>query len=270
MSEHLELDVLEATVQPINLEHLHGPFDIIGDVHGCFDELLELLEKLGYTVTETNAPNKEFAIEVPESRQVIFLGDLVDRGPASPSVLGLAMSMVSQNKALCVPGNHDVKFVRKLKGRDVKIAHGLAETLEQIAECSDEFRQRVIQFFDELPSHRILDDGKLVVAHAGIKESMQGKDSSKIRAFTLYGDVSGETDEYGLPIRKDWGKNYSGTATVVHGHTPVLEPRKLNRTVCVDTGCVFGGKLTAYRYPEDELVSVQARRRYSEYAKPLC
>lgn len=269
MSKHLSADKQEATVQPINLEHLHGPFDIIGDVHGCFDELLELLEKLGYSVTETNSANREFHVTAAESRQVIFLGDLVDRGPASPSVLGLAMSMVAQNKALCVPGNHDVKFVKKLKGRDVKISHGLAETLEQIADCSDEFRRRVIEFFDVLPSHRILDDGNLVVAHAGIKESMHGKDSPKIRAFALYGDVNGENDEYGLPIRKDWGKNYSGAATVVHGHTPVLEARKLNRTICIDTGCVFGGKLTAYRYPEDELVSVQARRQYSEYAKPL-
>ncbi|MBI2811540.1 MAG: metallophosphoesterase [Candidatus Melainabacteria bacterium] len=260
---------MQEAAQPINLEHMHGPFDIIGDVHGCFDELLELLEKLGYVVKETDSANKEFDVVVPESRQVIFLGDLVDRGPASPSVLGLVMCMVAQNKALCVPGNHDVKFVKKLKGRDVSVAHGLAETLEQIADCSDQFRERVIQFFDVLPSHRILDDGKLVVAHAGIKESMQGKDTSKTRAFALYGDVSGENDEYGLPIRKDWGKNYSGAATVVHGHTPVREPRKLNRTICIDTGCVFGGKLTAYRYPEDELVSVQARKQYSEYAKPL-
>jgi len=260
---------MQEAVQPINQEHLHGPFDIIGDVHGCFEELLELLEKLGYAVTETDTATKQFDVAVPELRRVVFLGDLVDRGPDTPSVLGLAMSMVEQGKALCVPGNHDVKFVKKLKGRDVKIAHGLAESLEQIAHYSEEFHQRVIQFFDQLPSHRILDDGKLVVAHAGIKESMQGKDTSKTRAFTLYGDVSGENDEYGLPIRKDWGKNYSGAATVVHGHTPVLEPRKLNRTVCIDTGCVFGGKLTAYRYPEDELVSVPARRQYSEYAKPL-
>ncbi|MBS1953087.1 MAG: metallophosphoesterase [Cyanobacteria bacterium SZAS-4] len=270
MNEHLNADTQESTVQPIDLKHLHGPFDIIGDVHGCFDELLELLEKLGYSIKETNSATKEFDVITPESRQVIFLGDLVDRGPASPDVLGLAMSMVGQNKALCVPGNHDVKFVKKLKGRDVKIMHGLAETLEQMADCSDEFRQRVIEFFDQLPSHRILDDGNLVVAHAGIKESMQGKDSSKIRAFTLYGDVDGAIDEYGLPIRKDWGKNYSGNAMVVHGHTPVLEARKVNRTVCIDTGCVFGGKLTAYRFPEDEFVSVQARRQYSAYAKPLC
>ncbi len=253
----------------INQEHLHGPFDIIGDVHGCFVELQQLLEELGYVVTETDTEMKVFNVSCPDMRQVIFLGDLVDRGPDTPSVLGLAMSMVEQGKALCVPGNHDVKLVKKLKGRDVKISHGLAESLEQIAGYSEQFRQCVIEFFDGLPSHYILDDGKLVVAHAGIKESLQGKDNHRVTAFTLYGDTSGELDEYGLPIRNDWGAKYQGTATVVHGHTPMLEPRRVNRTVCIDTGCVFGGKLTALRYPEDEFVSVIAHRQYSEYIKPL-
>jgi protein phosphatase len=253
----------------INQEHLHGPFDIIGDVHGCFVELLELLEKLGYVVRETDALTKKFDVTTPDSRQVIFLGDLVDRGPDTPSVLGLAMSMVAQEKALCVPGNHDVKFVKKLKGRDVKISNGLAESLEQIASYSDDFQKRVIEFFDSLPTHRILDDGKLVVAHAGIKESLQGKDTDRVTAFTLYGDTNGESDEYGLPIRNDWGAKYEGAALVVHGHTPLLEPRRVNRTICIDTGCVFGGKLTAYRYPDDEFVSITAHKPYSEHVKPL-
>jgi protein phosphatase len=253
----------------INQEDLHGPFDIIGDVHGCFVELLELLQKLGYLVCETDALTKTFDITTPDSRQVIFLGDLVDRGPDTPSVLGLAMSMVAQEKALCVPGNHDVKFVKKLKGRDVKISHGLAESLEQIASYSDDFQKRVIDFLDSLPTHRILDDGKLVVAHAGIKESLQGKDTPRVTAFTLYGDTNGDSDEYGLPIRNDWGAKYEGAALVVHGHTPILEPRRVNRTICIDTGCVFGGKLTAYRYPEDEFVSVTAHKPYSEHVKPL-
>ncbi len=248
---------------------LRGPFDIIGDVHGCLTELVDLLQRLGYGVSETDNKAKVFDVQAPESRRVIFLGDLVDRGPDTPSVLGLVMGMVEKNQALCVPGNHDAKFVKKLKGRNVKIAHGLAESLEQIAICSNDFKQRTIDFFDRLPSHYILDDGKLIVAHAGIKASMQGKDSPKVTAFTLYGDVSGENDEYGLPIRKDWAQHYDGDALVVHGHTPLLEPRRLNQTICVDTGCVFGGKLTAYRYPEDELISVPARMQYSQHVRPL-
>ncbi|HEY9731448.1 MAG TPA: metallophosphoesterase [Drouetiella sp.] len=255
--------------QSIFQHGLRGPFDIIGDVHGCIDELLELLEKLGYEVNEENPEAKFFQVTTPPSRRAIFLGDLVDRGPDTPAVVGLVRSMVAKGQALCVLGNHDVKLVKKLKGHNVKIAHGLAESLEQIAPYAEEFKRGVVEFFETLPSHCILDDGKLVVAHAGIKESMQGKDSPMVRAFTLFGDVSGENDEYGLPIRKDWGRNYEGAATVIHGHTPVLEPRVVNRTVCIDTGCVFGGKLTAYRYPENEFVSVPAKKQYSDYVKPL-
>lgn len=260
---------MSALLRPIFQENLHGPFDIIGDVHGCFSELVELLSRLGYAVAEVNSQAKHFSVMTPPSRRLIFLGDLVDRGPDTPSVLGLAMSMMSENQALCVPGNHDMKLVRKLKGHDVKIAHGLAESLEQMATCSADFAEKVIDFFESLPSHFILDSGKLIVAHAGVKESMQGKDNPKVRAFTLYGDVSGENDEYGLPIRKDWGQHYTGQALVVHGHTPVLEPRRVNKTICIDTGCVFGGKLTAYRYPEDEFVSVAAKTQYSHHARPL-
>lgn len=260
---------MSASSRSIFQEDLNGPFDIVGDVHGCFWELAELLSLMGYEVAEKNSHSKHFSVVTPPSRKLIFLGDLVDRGPDTPSVVGLAMSMVAENQALCVPGNHDMKLVKKLKGHNVKIAHGLAESLEQIASCPADFRQKVVDFFESLPSHFILDSGKLIVAHAGIKESMQGKDSPGVRAFTLYGDVSGETDEYGLPIRKDWGQHYEGEALVVHGHTPVLKPRRVNKTICIDTGCVFGGKLTAYRYPEDEFVSVSARMQYSQHAKPL-
>ena len=115
----------------------------------------------------------------------------------------------------------------------------------------------------------MFDDGKLVVAHAGMKEEMQGRGSGKVRDFALYGETTGETDEYGLPVRYNWAAEYRGKAMVVYGHTPVAEPEWLNRTINIDTGCVFGGKLTALRYPERELVSVPALRTYYESAKPF-
>ena len=118
-------------------------------------------------------------------------------------------------------------------------------------------------------SHYVLDDGKLVVAHAGMKEEMQGRGSGKVRDFALYGETTGETDEFGLPVRFDWASEYRGQAMVVYGHTPVPEPDWLNRTVNIDTGCVFGGKLTALRYPEKEFVSVPAARTYCEPARPF-
>jgi protein phosphatase len=240
----------------------HGPFDIIGDVHGCYDELFGLLVRLGYQSDGDR-------IIPPAGRKAIFVGDLVDRGPKVPAVLKLAMSMVESGAALCVPGNHDYKLLRKLKGRDVQIAHGLAESLEQLERETPEFRQKVAKFLDGLVSHYVFDGGNLVVAHAGMKEELQGRGSSRVRDFAMYGETTGETDEFGLPVRQNWAAEYRGKAMVVYGHTPVPEAEWLNRTINIDTGCVFGGKLTALRYPESELISVPARQMYSAPVKPF-
>jgi len=264
--ESIESTVIER--QPLwnNLKHIHGPFDVIGDVHGCFDELVELLRKLDYIVAESDGV---VHVQPPEGRKIIFLGDLVDRGPNIPAVLKLVMGMVADGNALCVPGNHDMKLVRVLKGKQVQITHGLAESLEQLEKESPEFGKQVLEFLYGLVSHYVLDDGKLVVAHAGLKEEMQGRGSGKVRDFALFGETTGETDEFGLPIRYNWAAEYRGNAMVVYGHTPVPEPEWLNRTINIDTGCVFGGKLTALRYPEKELVSVLAARTYAEPVRPF-
>ncbi|MBI5363352.1 MAG: polynucleotide kinase-phosphatase [Planctomycetes bacterium] len=241
-----------------------GPFDVIGDVHGCFDELVELLRKLGWEV-DAEAPSAR----PPEGRKAVFLGDLVDRGPNSPGVLRLVMRMVADGTALCVPGNHDMKLLRKLRGKDVRITHGLAETLEQLGREPAEFHTQVASFLDGLVSHYVLDGGRLVVAHAGLKEAYQGRASGRVREFCMYGETTGETDEYGLPVRHDWASEYRGAANVVYGHTPTPEARWVNRTLCIDTGCVFGGRLSALRHPERELVDVEARREYYAPVKPL-
>jgi len=241
----------------------HGPFDIIGDVHGCFDELHALLNELGYEI------NSHFEARHPEGRKAVFLGDLVDRGPKIPEVLKLVMTMTASGQAITVPGNHDTKLMRKLRGRDVQITHGLAESLQQLEGEPPEFKEHVASFIDSLVSHYVLDDGRLVVAHAGLKEALQGRGSGKVRDFALYGETTGETDEFGLPVRYNWAAEYRGRAMVVYGHTPVVEPEWLNGTICIDTGCVFGGKLTALRYPEKELVSVPAFQTYYESSKPF-
>ena len=243
-----------------------GPFDIIGDVHGCADELVELLEKLGYGI---EASDGGFEVRPPDGRRAIFLGDLVDRGPKSPEVLRLVMGMVGSGSALCVPGNHDVRLVRALRGKNVQLRYGLAGTLEQLEDESPEFRDGVASFLDRLVSHYVLDGGKLVVAHAGLKERFQGRASGRVRDFALFGETTGETDEFGLPIRYDWASEYRGGAGVVYGHTPVPEPEWINRTINIDTGCAFGGSLTALRYPEMDLISVPAHRTYYEPAKPF-
>ena len=239
LSSPEEVSAVAITRQPLwnNLKHEHGPFDIVGDVHGCYEELTALLGKLGYRIES----GSELTAIPPDGRKAVFVGDLVDRGPKTPEVLRLVMNMVQAGTALCVPGNHDMKLVRKLKGRDVQLTHGLADSIEQLDRQSPEFKQQVLKFLDDLVSHYVFDDGKLVVAHAGMKEEMQGRGSGKVRDFALYGETTGETDEYGLPVRYNWAAEYRGKAMVIYGHTPVSEPEWLNRTINIDTGCVFVG-----------------------------
>ncbi len=251
-----------------NRRHEHGPFDIIGDIHGCADELELLLEQLGYGTDGDSAARKH-----PNGRRAVFLGDIVDRGPRVLDSYRIVRSMVEESDAICIPGNHDTKLVRKLRGKNVQIKHGLENTLAELDALPEEEREalsrQMTEFFDSLVSHYVLDDGKLVVAHAGMKEEFQGRASGQVRSFALYGETTGETDEFGLPVRYNWAADYRGNAKVVYGHTPVPEPEWLNRTINIDTGCVFGGRLTALRYPELELVSVDAARTYSEPIRPL-
>jgi protein phosphatase len=242
----------------------HGPFDIVGDIHGCFAELTGLLAHLGYRI----APDGTGAHH-PGGRRALFVGDLVDRGPAVPAVLRLVMAMVAAGDALCIAGNHEAKLLRALQGRNVTTGHGLAESLAQLSLEPEAFTAGVTSFLQGLLSHLVLDGGALVVAHAGLRADMQGRASGAVRAFALYGDTTGETDEFGLPVRYPWAEDYRGPAMVVYGHTPVPEPVWVNRTICIDTGCVFGGRLTALRYPERELVSVPAKEVYWQPTRPL-
>ncbi|HEY8482566.1 MAG TPA: polynucleotide kinase-phosphatase [Spirillospora sp.] len=247
---------------------LTGPFDIVGDVHGCRAELEELLAELGYEIAR-DAEGRAVGAAHPEGRTAVFVGDLVDRGPDTPGVLRLVMGMVGAGNALCVCGNHEAKLVRALQGRKVRVAHGLGESLEQLSAETEEFRAEALRFMDKLLAHYVLDGGRLVVAHAGLKEEYHGRASGRVRSFALYGDTTGETDEYGLPVRYPWARDYRGKAMVVYGHTPVLEAEWINNTICLDTGAVFGGKLTALRYPERELVSVPAKKVWYEPVRPL-
>jgi protein phosphatase len=251
-----------------DLRHVPGPFDAIGDIHGCRAELETLLTELGYVISRDDQGRPIDAAH-PEGRTIILLGDLVDRGPDTAGVLRLAMGMVAAGHALVVPGNHENKLLRAMRGRNVQVTHGLAESLEQLAAEPEEFRSAVEEFIDGLVSHYVLDEGRLVVSHAGLKESYQGRASGRVRTFALYGDTTGETDEYGLPVRYAWANEYRGRAMVLYGHTPVPHLEWINNTLCLDTGCVFGGRLSALRYPEKKIVAVQAERVYYEPAKPF-
>lgn len=251
-------------------------------MHGCLSELVELLEKLGWEVTVDGHGHPDGASH-PEGRLAVFVGDLVDRGPDTPGVLRLVMGMCDAGDALCVMGNHDWKLARALGGADVTVRHGLAESLEQIGAVAEgrrvapdgrahpaepDFPERVRGFLRALPIHLVLAGGDLVVVHAGLKEEFHGRASREVRAFALYGDVTGRYTADGVPIRREWEQNYSGAARVVHGHWPVTRAEWVNNTMCLDTGCVFGGTLTALRYPELDVVGVPARDRWWEPSRP--
>lgn len=245
-----------------------GPFDVVGDVHGCRAELEELLGELGYVVCRDDA-GRAIGARHPEGRRVVFVGDLVDRGPDVVGTLRLAMGMVDDGDALCVCGNHEQKLARALSGRRVTVSHGLAESLEQLDAEPPEFRAAVHAFCDGLVAHYVLDAGRLVVAHAGLPERLHGRASGTARSVALFGDTTGETDEYGLPVRLPWANDYRGSAAVVYGHTPTPDAAWVNNTICLDTGAVFGGRLTALRWPSRELVDVEAHDVWYEPVRPL-
>lgn len=235
-----------------------GPFDIIGDTHGCSEELIALLEALGYRVER----DERYRVTPPAGRRVIFLGDLVDRGPNAPEVLRIAMSMVADGIAFCVMGNHDERFLKLLQGHQVKLAYGLAETVEQFKSEPAEFAKEVARFYETLPPHCILDGDRLVVAHAGLKGVLHGSTSAEARELAINGKWTGRYDEFGEKIRVDWAADYYGEALVAYGHTAVPQPRWVRNSINLDTGCVFGGKLSALRYPERETVSIPAKQVY--------
>lgn len=249
-----------------------GPFDIFGDLHGCADELRVLLEQIGWERYALPDPDTAWGDECwrhSAGRRVIFLGDLVDRGPHVLDTVRIVRNMVAAGTAFCVAGNHDVKFMRWLRGKQVQIKHGLERSIAEVEPLAPEHRSKIASFLDGLMSHYVLDGGKLVVAHAGLREEMHGRGSPAVREFCLYGETTGETDEFGLPVRYNWASEYRGKAMVVYGHTPVPEAEWLNKTVNIDTGAVFGGKLTVLRYPEREFVSVTAAMEYAPPIRPL-
>ncbi|MEQ1578300.1 MAG: metallophosphoesterase [Hyphomicrobium sp.] len=249
---------------------LNGPFDIIGDVHGCAEELIELMDRLGYGVRFAGRGEDRHAVTTaPEGRRAVFAGDFVDRGPNSPDVLRVVMAMVNARQALAVEGNHDVKFLRWLAGRQLNLSHGLDRTVGQFKGEHPAFHGAVKQFLSNLPSHLWLDGGQLAVAHAGIRHDMLGRDSGDVRHFCLYGDTGSKSGQDGLPVRYHWAASYEGATAIVYGHTPVPEAEWVNNTLCIDTGCCFGGKLTALRWPERTLTSVGAQAAYTPSLRPF-
>lgn len=236
--------------------------DIIGDVHGCLDELYSLISKLGY----------EWKNDIPvhpEGRTLAFVGDITDRGPKSIECIQLVHRLVVQKESgYYVPGNHCDKLYRFFLGNPVKEAHGLETTTREYRNLPTQEQKRVKEQFMELversPLYHDIPEANLIIAHAGIKEADIGIVNKRVRTFVLYGDITGEKLPDGRPVRRDWAQHYKGSRWVVYGHTPTKQPRFVGKTVNIDTGCVFGGALTALRMPEVATVSVESSMPYVE------
>ncbi len=247
----------------VDQRHLTGPFDIIGDIHGCFNELTALFAALGY-VQDAGGIWRS-----PEGRLPVFIGDLVDRGPASAAVVDLVMRMVDHGATFCVAGNHDLKFARYLSGEPLPMLYGLDTTVAEFARETEDVRQRTRAFLDSLPGQYVFDGGRLVVAHTGLPEHHHGVDTPDVRHLAANGTHEDSVDPNDIEKRHPWIVDYSGSAHVVYGHTPVLEAVWRNRTIGIDTGCVFGWRLTALRWPEMTLVSVPAERIHATRRRPF-
>lgn len=237
-------------------------YDCIGDVHGCLDELSALLHKLGYQY------ENQMFIHL-DGRIPVFVGDLTDRGPNSIGVIKLVYQMVvKENVARYVPGNHCNKLYRYFQGRNVQLKHGIETTVQEFQKLSPkeqkQIRYQFTTLYEQAPLYLELPEVNAVIAHAGIKEEYIGRTDKKVKSFVFYGDTTGEIDEKGMPVRLDWAKHYKGSRWIIYGHTPVKDPRTVNRTVNIDTGCVFGNKLTAYRLPEHESIFVPSKQPPNE------
>ena len=255
--EDLDSAVVEV-IPPVVERAERGPFDVIGDVHGCHEELVTLLGRLGYR-------REDDAFAHPEGRQAVFLGDLPNRGPDTPGVLATVAAMVARARALYIPGNQCAKLYRMLRGETANPKPAVAATLEAINALAPVRRERVVRDFlalyESAPPYLVLDEGRFVVTHAGIEESMMWKTSDRVIRFVREGEVVGRTPE-GRPVRRDWAAAYRGAPLVVYGHTPSSQPVFVHNTINIDQGCVYGGALSALRYPEREVMSEPARRVY--------
>lgn len=242
--------------------------DIIGDIHACYEEFIELIEKLGYK------KNKDDLYLHPQGRKILSLGDIMSRGPESLKTMMFFLNHIENGQAYMTDSNHGWKIARWLDGRKVQLKHGDEKVEEEFIKYeiqfgvvkTNELKQKIKELLMKAPSHYILMENgvdTVVCTHAGIKDEYIGKETPKIKNFCRYGDVEG-MDETGKPIRKDWFSHHNNKLLIIWGHDPKPEPFVFNNTINIDQGVVFGGKLTAFRYPEREFIFLDATKDYSD------
>lgn len=208
---------------------------VVGDIHGCYDELIELTDK----------------VKLKKTDRVISVGDLITKGPKSREVLELFMS---DDRFSTVIGNHDLMLRRHWYGEDVELKKAQKEAHQELKGEKDAY----MQFLSSLPF--MIDLEEHLIVHAGLRPNVELHSQTTgdlTRLRTLGADR--ESDE-GTP----WYYVYNGEKTVLFGHWPAKEPRRGPKAIGLDTGCCYGYQLTAYIIESDEFVSVDAKKAYDE------
>ncbi len=239
---------------------LNRPFAVIGDIHGCLLEFKSLVEKV----------RKEYG----DDTLIISVGDTVDRGDYNIETVKYCFSLKEKGNFIEVQSNHNLKFYRWLKGKNVKVSYGMQKTVNEYLSLSDkereEFKEKYINYYESCPLYVIVHTGgeKVVVAHAGIKDEMIGKVNKKIKDFVIYGETTGKFTEKGFPERIDWTGDRvltENSPKIVYGHVVYEEPYINNKCYGIDTGCVLGNKLTAYIPAEEKFIFEKARKKYFSF-----
>ena len=207
---------------------------IIGDIHGCYDELCELLDRVGPVAGD----------------RVISVGDLIVKGEKNREVLDL---FSVDERFSAVIGNHDRALLRYWRGEAVKLKESQERTRVEL----EPDRERYSAYLNSLPY--MIDLGTHLVVHAGVRPGVALKDQAAEDLTELRTLGEDRTSRVGLP----WYEVYDGDQVVLFGHWPASQPRRAPRAIGLDTGCVYGYQLTAYIIEADDFISVKARRDYA-------
>lgn len=252
---------------------LEKGLDVIGDIHGCMDEWLLLLEKLGYKQSADDLYRH------PEGRKILSLGDIMSRGPRSLDSLLFFEAHIKAGLAYMIDSNHGWKIARWLDGRKVTLAHGDELVEEEFLEyerqhgslATNRLKERIKNMLLDAPSHYVIrDQGSpmAVAVHAGIRDDYIGNHSPKIADYCRYGPVVG-VQRNGKPKRGDWTIHHHSPELIIWGHDPRPVAVEMQRTVNIDQGAVFGGDLTALRLPSKEIVQVASHDYAQAAINPL-
>jgi len=230
---------------------------VIGDIHGCFFEFKNLVEKL--------------ISEYKDNILIISVGDTIDRGDYNLDTLKYTFSLFKRGIYLEVKSNHNEKLYKWFLGRNITISYGLEKTINEIKKLPEaefnKLKEEYLDYYSNLPLYIVVNK-KVVVAHAGILDRYIGRTDKKVKSFVLYGKTTGKFTPEGFPERVDWTKERvvnENSPKIVYGHVVFEEPYINNLCYGIDTGCVLGNKLTAYLPFEDRFIFEKAKRQYFSF-----